>query len=144
MVFLNNKFKPKLSVIATLCCLSSYAMAENRHINLTLLDNSAVLKKQSAMGLQNPVSLNRKSTKAVTASKAELTSQDVVIVGLDNKGNELSRQVIKNPLYFRAEVFDQHSGTMAFSKDIKRNSAVLNLVLPDDQKLGTHQTGVTN
>ena len=145
-------------VLLTLsCCLSTYADAGNRQINLTLhsftetkvngengtaqntADKTANSDKKSStfanQAMQSSLTLNRVSQSPVSQSKAKFNLQDLVAVSLDEQGNELSRQIIKNPLYFRAEVFDEGTGAMTFSKDIKRPSAVLNLILPDDNKL---------
>ena len=151
-------------VLLTLsCCLSTYADAGNRQINLTLhsfteakingengtaqntadktansdkkSSNTASQASQTSQSMQPSLTLNRVSQSPVSQSKAKFNLQDLVAVSLDEHGNELSRQIIKNPLYFRAEVFDEGTGAMTFSKDIKRPSAVLNLILPDDNKL---------
>ncbi|KGJ95202.1 M64 family metallopeptidase [Colwellia psychrerythraea] len=143
-------------VLLTLsCCIATYADAGSRQINLTLhsftqvkvngenvtdkTDNqtSAMASRasQTSQSMQPSLTLNRVSKSPITKSKAKVNLQDLVAVALDEQGNELSRQIIKNPLFFRAEVFDEGTGAMTFSKDIKRPSAVLNLILPDDNKL---------
>ena len=143
-------------VLLTLsCCATTYVNAENRQITLTLHSSTQVqvnsenvtgkkthsdhqgrtLASQASQIMQPALTLNRASKSPVTQSKAKLGLQDIVAVAFDEKGNELSRQVIKNPLFFRAEVFDESTGAMTFSKDIERPSAVLNLILPDDDKL---------
>jgi hypothetical protein len=128
--------------------------ADNRQINLTLysfseqsrevevLDavnvNPKSVKKTLANNNKQPVlTLNRSSHSPITTSKKQLGIKDLMAISLDNKGNELSRQILKNPLYFRAEVFDERTGAMTFAKDIKRESAVLNLIVPDDDNLHT-------
>lgn len=137
-------FSKVANILLTLsCCVSTYADAENRQINLTLHSSTptqvngekTTKTSQVSTSKQPSLTLNRTSISPVTQSKAKLSLQDIVAVSLDEQGNELSRQVIKNPLFFRAEVFDESTGAMTFSKDIKRPSAVLSLVLPDDNKL---------
>lgn len=124
-------------LLTLLCCLSTYVEAANRQVNLTLQNISAqkVMKGNLQSSLPSPITLNRASQSPITRGKTKLGLQDIVVVSLDANGNEISRQIIKNPLYFRAEVFDENSGTMTFSKDIKKESALLNIVLPDDEKL---------
>ncbi len=142
------------TLVLLLCVFAVYAEAENRQINLTLHSFSQTSKEVEALSAKNinsvsvnqdlanknsqpTLTLNRMSDSPISPSKAELGIKDLVVVSLDKRGNELSRQILKNPLYFRAEVFDENSGAMTFSKDIKRDSAVLNLIVPDNDKLHT-------
>lgn len=118
-------------------CVSAFAKGDNRQLNIMLHNPELSENRQYSLAAQvkAPLQLNRISKKSPSISKDNMTMQDVVIVGLDAQGHEISRQIVKNPLYFRAEVFDPQTGGIVFAKDIKRASALLDVVLPDDNKL---------
>lgn len=117
--------------------LSAPTQIDNRQLNIIIYNQEHKPKIKNAIANKRiqKVTLNKKSSQRATQSKEVLTSKDLVVIGQDQHGKELSRQIVKNPLYFRAEIFDEHSGDISFSKDIKRDSALLNIVVPDNGKL---------
>jgi len=119
--------------------MSASIQLKNRQLNIKIYnhDLKSNLQNIKVKDKKQVITLNRKSTKLATQSKEVLSSKDLVVIGQDKNGKELSRQIVKNPLYFRAEIFDEHSGDITFAKDIKRNSALLNIIVPDKGNLNS-------
>jgi hypothetical protein len=64
----------------------------------------------------------------------ELSSQHLVVIGLDENGQEIARVVVPDPRQIRAEIFDS-SGEIVSNELIYQEHAELLLVFPDDPRL---------
>jgi len=64
----------------------------------------------------------------------ELSSQHLVVIGLDENGLEIARVVVIDPRLIRAEIFDP-SGEIVSNKLIYREHAEFSLVFKDDPRL---------
>ncbi len=64
----------------------------------------------------------------------ELSSQHLVVIGLDENGQEIARVVVIDPRLIRAEIFDP-SGEIVTNKLIYREHAEFSLVFTEDPRL---------
>ncbi|WP_448564856.1 M64 family metallopeptidase [Thalassotalea ganghwensis] len=111
----------------------AFAAEQSRHLSVKIHNHT---KQAQQFAVQtNPLLANKLTKAKPTPSKTINSEKDMVVIGFDKNGKELSRQVISNPLYFRAEVFDQHDGSIVFAKDVKRDSALLNIRVPEHKEL---------
>ena len=64
----------------------------------------------------------------------ELSSQHLVVIGLDENGREIAQIVVADPRLIRAEIFDS-SGKIVSNKYIYQEHAEFSLIFPEDPLL---------
>ena len=64
----------------------------------------------------------------------ELSSQHLVVIGLDENGREIARVVVIDPRLIRAEIFDS-SGEIVSNELIYRENVEFSLVFTNDPRL---------
>jgi hypothetical protein len=103
----------------------------------TLIDESTLKPLETQPSLNQRVTvLERRGIPGPPPRQrnVEVSSQHIVVLGVDEIGRELARVVINDPRLIRAEIFDS-SGEIISTKLIYREFADILLVFPEDPRL---------
>jgi hypothetical protein len=127
-----------LIIIGDFVCPSSAWPADEYRLRLSMKINDSTLKPTQ---VQPPPServkvleKRRISGKIPRQRNVELSSQHLVVIGLDENGKEIDRVLVNDPRLIRAEIFDQ-SGNIVSKKLFYRENAEFSLVFKDDPSL---------
>jgi hypothetical protein len=127
-----------LFIIGNFVCPKDVVASYEFHLRIsTLIDESTLKPLETQPPLNQRVTvLERRDISGPPPRQrnVEVSSQHIVVVGLDEQEREIARIVITDPRLIRAEIFDS-SGEIISTKLIYRENAEILLVLPADPRL---------
>lgn len=98
------------------------------NVNVRLSRDASRSRNADIQARLDPITVSR----AKMHSRSEVTAADqLVAVGLDGNGEEVYRQVVKDPLEFEAEVFDPNTGALESNQVVEKDNALLRLKIPE-------------
>jgi len=127
---LRSNLRPALRALPLLALLPAAAFAESQMM---------LRIRQAEIAGSNDYQLLQVRTGDFQAQQAlaDPAEADLIIVGRDTLGRELFRRLTVSPRRFHAEVFDPVTGQIALSREIQRDSGVVEVHVPTNPALAT-------
>ena len=136
--FFSLLFMVFILIIGHFVCPTVAKPADEYRLRLSMQIDDSTLKSAKVQPAPSErvtvLERRRLSGKVPRQRNVELSSQHLVVIGLDENGLEIARVVVLDPRLIRAEIFDP-SGEIVSNELIYQEYADLLLVFPDDPRL---------